>query len=83
MAEATEFEASERAMGHIVDAAWSSGATGFRFDLLSGDHDASPLLTPVNRAIAQYAAWLPHLAMDPKSSVRFVSRAGLAVHVDL
>ncbi len=77
------YYAGDVAMGHIVEAAWSSGATGFRFDLVSGRHDGSPLLVPVvGHSVAQYAAWLPHLITNSKSSIRFVSRAELVVTID-
>ena len=77
------YYAGDLAMGHVVRAAWASGATGFRFDLLYGAHDASPLFVPeVGHAIAQYAAWLPHLVVSSESSMRFVCRAELVVTVD-
>lgn len=70
-------------MGHIVWAAWATGATRLRVDLLSGATDGSPLWVPeVRDAVAGYVKRLPTLVLGSSSSVDFVAAAELVVTVD-
>lgn len=70
-------------MGHVVHAAWSTGATDLRLDLLSGATDPSPLLVPVVRdSVARYVEWFPDMVRRSTSSMDFVSEAELLVSVD-
>ncbi len=70
-------------MGHIVLAAWSSGARDLRVDLLTGATDPSALLTPPVRAsIAGYVERLPELVRCSNSDLAFVVEAELRVTVD-
>jgi hypothetical protein len=70
-------------MGHIVYAAWSTGSTGLRVDLLSGATDSSPLLVPeVRDSIARRVAWFPEMVRRSNSSMEFVKKAELVVSVD-
>jgi hypothetical protein len=70
-------------MGHIVRAAWSTGAREFRTDLLTGLSDPSPLLVPpVMRSLAARAGQLQGLLKSSNSDPAFVSVAELLVTVD-
>ncbi len=70
-------------MGHVVRAAWSTGATQLRVDLLSGGTDPSPLLVPdVRHSVARYVELFPEMVRRAKSSMEFVSKAELLVTVD-
>jgi hypothetical protein len=70
-------------MGHIVYAAWSTGSTGFRLDLLSGATDSSPLLVPeVRDSVAQCVRRFPEMVRRSNSSMDFVKEAELAIAVD-
>ena len=77
------YRGDDYVMGHIVHAAWSTGATGFRVDLRSGATDSSPLLVPVVRdSIAQYVKWFPDMIQRSNSSLEFVRQAELVISVD-
>jgi hypothetical protein len=70
-------------MGHIVKAAWTTGAREFRVDLLTGLSDPSPLLVPpVMRSLAARAGQLQGLLKSSNSDPAFVSVAELLVTVD-
>jgi hypothetical protein len=70
-------------MGHIVRAAWSTGASRLRVDLLGGGTHPSPLLLPeVRYSVARYVEWFPDMVRRSKSSMDFVSEAELLVSVD-
>ena len=70
-------------MGHVVQAAWLTGATEFRVDLLTGATDSSPLLVPhVRDSVARYVKWLPEMVRRSNSDPNFVSEAELVVNVD-
>ncbi len=71
------------AMGHIVLAAWSTGSTRLRVDLVNGATDNSPLLVPeVSASVARYVEWFPDLVRRSNSSVDFIAAAELVVTVD-
>lgn len=77
------YSGDDYVLGHIVRAAWSTGATRLRVDLLRGAIDPSPLLLPeVRSAVAYYAEWFPDLVRRSNSSIDFVSAAELLVSVD-
>lgn len=70
-------------LGHIVYAAWSTGATRLRVDLLDGTVESSGLLTePVAASIRYYVESFPDLVVRSKSDMRFVGAAELEVEVD-
>ncbi len=77
------YRGDDYVMGHIVYAAWSTGATGFRVDLLRGTMDDSPLLGGVVReSLARYVQWFPDIVRRSNSDLRFVAEAELLVTVD-
>jgi len=77
------YRGDDYVMGHIVHAAWSTGATRLRVDLLSGATDASALLVPeVRDCVARYVEWFPDMVRRSNSSVDFVTAAELLVTVD-
>ena len=77
------YRGDDYVMGHIVHAAWSSGSTRLRVDLLSGATDASALLVPgVRDSVAQCVGWFPDMVRRSNSSIDFVSAAELVVTVD-
>ena len=77
------YRGDDYVMGHIVHAAWSTGATRLRVDLLSGSTDASALLVPeVRDSVARYVEWFPDMVRRSNSSVDFVTAAELLVTVD-
>lgn len=70
-------------MGHIVCAAWATGSTRLRVDLLSGATDGSSLWVPeVRDAVAGYVKRLPALVLGSNSSLDFVAAAELVLTVD-
>jgi hypothetical protein len=70
-------------LGHIVYAAWSTGATGLRVNLLSGATESSPLLMPeVRQSVASYVRVLPTIVQKSNSSMDFITEAELVVTVD-
>jgi len=77
------YRGDDYVMGHIVHAAWSTGATRLRVDLRSGATDPSPLLVPeVRDSLARYVRWFPDLVHRSGSSLSFVREAELLVTVD-
>lgn len=77
------YRGDDYVMGHIVHAAWSTGANDLRVDLLSGATDPSPLLVPeVRDSVARYVEWFRDMVRRSKSSMDFVSEAELLVRVD-
>ena len=70
-------------MGHVVYAAWSTGATDLELDLLSGVAAPSALLVaPVRDSLASYVRWFPDLVRRSNSTLQFVKEARLSVTVD-
>jgi hypothetical protein len=70
-------------MGHIVLAAWVTGARELRVDLLTGFSDSSPLLVrEVKESVASYVNWLPDMIRRSNSDPDFVAEATLMVSVD-
>jgi hypothetical protein len=77
------YRGNDYIMGHVVHAAWSTGATHLRVDLLGGWTDPSPLLVPeVRDSVARYVEWFPDMVRRSRSSMDFVSEAELLVSVD-
>ncbi|UCG63148.1 MAG: hypothetical protein JSV52_07675 [Candidatus Zixiibacteriota bacterium] len=77
------YASGDYVMGHIVYTAWSTGATGLRLDLLSGETDSSPLLTPpVRNSLPIYVNLLPDIVERSNSSMEFIARAELVITVD-
>ena len=77
------YRADDYIMGHVVLAAWSTGARELRVDLLSGATDASALLTPpVRDSVARYVEWLPDIVRRSNSDLEFVTEAELLVSID-
>jgi hypothetical protein len=70
-------------MGHIVYAAWSTGATDLRVNLLNGQASFSPLLVPpVKKSVENLASYFPRLLEASGSAIDFVASAELSVIVD-
>lgn len=70
-------------LGHIVQAAWATGATELRVDLLTGATNKSPLLVPeVRDSVARTVEWFPAHVANSSSSMDFVAEAELLVRVD-
>ena len=70
-------------MGHVVLAAWSTGARELRVDLLTGATDSSELLTPtVMDSVRSYVSGLPDLVSRSNSDPRFISEAELSISVE-
>lgn len=77
------YRGDDYVMGHIVYAAWSTGATRLHVDLSSGVMEASQLLIPeVQDAISQYVRWFPEIVQRSNSSMDFISEAKLLITVD-
>jgi hypothetical protein len=77
------YRGDDYVLGHVVFAAWQSGGTGFRADLLTGAVDVSPLLVPTVRdSVASYVKWLPEMVRRSNSDPSFVAEAELLVTVD-
>lgn len=77
------YHTDDYVMGHVVHAAWSTGATEFRVNLLNGASNSSPLLVaPVRDAVARYVEWLPDILRRSHSDLQFVTAAELVVTVD-
>ena len=77
------YRGDDYVMGHIVHAAWPTGATRLRVDLLSGSTDKSALLVPeVRESVGQYVKRFPDIVRRSNSSVDFVTEAELLVTVD-
>ena len=70
-------------MGHIVFAAWETGGTGFRVNLLTGVRTESPLLVAaVRQSVDAYVKEFPSLVNRSMSSIEFVREAEMIVTVD-
>jgi hypothetical protein len=77
------YHTNDFVMGHVVYAAWQTGATEFRVDLLSGVTTSSALLVPrVRDSVARYVEWFPDIVRRSNSDLDFVTEAELAVSVD-
>jgi hypothetical protein len=77
------YVADDYVMGHVVYAAWASGATGFRVNLLTGATDPSPLLVwQVRESVSRLVKWLPDILRRSNSSLAFVREAELEITVD-
>ena len=77
------YSGDDYVMGHIVYAAWATGGTELRVDLVTGRASPSPLLVPLVRdAVARYVAWFPAMVKDSNSDMQFVTAAELLVTVD-
>ncbi len=71
------------AMGHVVYAAWVTGGTILRVDLVTGRIDASPLLVPeVRNSLTRLLERFPDMVCRSYSDLAFVSQAELIVTVD-
>jgi hypothetical protein len=70
-------------MGHIVRAAWATGAKDFRVDLFSGSVSESLLVTEVVAlSIQRYVRCFPDLVSSSQSSISFIAAAEMIVLVD-
>jgi hypothetical protein len=70
-------------MGHIIAAAWSTGATRLHVDLLTGQVDPTPLLIPkVRESISGFVRHFPLLLEHSGSHMSVVTSAELSVTVD-
>jgi hypothetical protein len=70
-------------MGYAVLAAWQTGATEFRVDLLTGSAThAVPLAPEVAKSLAGYVADFPRLVRSSNSDIAFVASADLVVTID-
>lgn len=77
------YRGDDYVMGHIVHAAWSTGGTRLRVNLMSGVTEASPLVVPeVRDSVRQYVSWFPDIVQRSNSSMDFVREAELLVIVD-
>jgi hypothetical protein len=77
------YSGDDYVMGHIVYAAWATGGTELRVDLMTGRVSPSPLLVPpVRDAVARYVAWFPGMVQASNSDMQFVAAAELLVAVD-
>lgn len=77
------YRGGDYVMGHIVYAAWSTGATRLRVNLRSGVMEASPLLVPeVRDSLTNYVRWFPDIVERSNSSMDFIREAELLVIVD-
>ena len=73
----------ENVMGHIVAAAWSTGGTHLRVNLLTGRVEPSPLLVPkVKECLDSFVRHFPSLLEHSRSHVSVVASAQLSVTVD-
>ena len=76
-------EGGDYVMGHLVRAAWSTGATEIQVDLLTGKVSSSPLaVEPVRTSLAWQAHMFPDLVARSGSSMAFVTSASLRLTVD-
>ncbi len=76
-------EGTDYVMGHLVRAAWSSGATDVHVDLLTGKVSTSALaVAPVRDSLAWQAHLFPGLVARSGSSMAFVTSASLRLTVD-
>jgi hypothetical protein len=70
-------------MGHVVRAAWATGATDLKADLLTGHVEPTGLATGnVLHSIAGYVDRLPSLVHSSNSDMAFVCSASLELTVD-
>ena len=70
-------------MGHVVYAAWATGAVSLKVNLLTGATDSSPLLVwQVQDSVARCVEWLPDMVRRSSSSLEFIREAELIVTVD-
>ena len=82
-ASAANYQGDDYVMGHIVQAAWATGATELRVNLLTGETSQSPLLTPpVKENIAWRVKLFPASLQWARSDIQFVAAAELWVIVD-
>ncbi len=79
----TNYCGDDYVMGHVVHAAWVTGATELRVNLLNGTSNSSPLLVPpVRDSIARCVEWLPDIVCRSHSDLQFVTEAELVVTVE-
>jgi hypothetical protein len=77
------FWGDDYVMGHIIAAAWSTGGTRLRIDLLTGQADPSPLFIPkVKECISGFVRHFPSLLEHSRSHVSMVASAELSITVD-
>ena len=77
------FWGDDYVMGHIIAAAWSTGATRLRIDLLTGHVEPSVLLVPkVRECVSGFVRHFPSLLEHSRSHVSVVSSAELSFIVD-
>jgi hypothetical protein len=77
------FAGDDHVMGHAVLAAWQTGATEFRVDLLTGSATHSvPLAPEVAESLARYVTEFPRLVRSSNSDMAFVASAELVVTID-
>lgn len=70
-------------LGHVVRAAWESGGTELRVDLLSGAIEPTPLAVPaVRAAVAHYVFIFPGLVASSGSDMAFVAAVEMVITVD-
>jgi hypothetical protein len=70
-------------VGHIVQAAWLTGATVLEFDLVTGEAKSSGLLvSPVSEALERLHQRFPDLVARSGASMEFVRAATMTVTVD-
>ncbi len=74
---------SDYVMGHLVRAAWDTGATEIQVDLLTGRVSASPLaVVPVLSSLTRQAHLFPDVVARSGSSMAFIHSAYLRLTVD-
>jgi hypothetical protein len=72
------YRGDDYVMGHIVQAAWATGATELRVNLLTGESAPSPLLTTlVKESIAGCVSDFPYFLQRTRSAIQFVAAAEL------
>jgi hypothetical protein len=77
------YRGDDYVMGHLVYAAWDTGGTECRVDLLSGKVYDSTLLVPfVRDSIESYVSWFPQMVKGSNSDMSFVKKAELLITID-
>jgi hypothetical protein len=77
------YRGDDYVMGHLVSAAWVSGARELRVNLLTGATNASPLLVPdVQASVSSYVEWFPDTVRRSRSDLSLVAEADLVVTVE-
>jgi hypothetical protein len=70
-------------IGHVIRAAWDTGATNLQLDLLSGKTNQSALLSrPVSESLNSYVKDFPDLVRRTQSDMEFIKTAEFEITVD-